>query len=108
MEYIRKKATSYGKLYHKLFLRNEEYFSTTHNIAHLKNSYISKMKKLNILKMLKISWRLCAFGSLVYTFQRYIVCVWTLEGTSNVPTFGEGDIILVRIYFYPNSIKPFP
>ena len=100
MEYLRKKATSYGKFYHKVFLRNEEYFSTLHNITHLKESYINKIRKQNIRKLLKISWRLCAFGSLVFTFQRYIVCVWTLEGTSNAPTFGEGDIILVRIRHY--------
>ena len=70
------------------------------DLRNLRNSYMRtirlKIGKPNI-KTFKGAWYLCVGASVVFVVQRYIICVWTLEGLSNEPTFGDGDIILVCI-----------
>ena len=46
-------------------------------------------------KFIQFTWSLTFIGSAVFIFQRYVVCIWNLEGESNVPTFEDGDIVLV-------------
>ena len=49
----------------------------------------------NRSNIVRIIWRACVFGCVVFTFQRYVACLWVLEGNSNEPTFMDGEIVLV-------------
>ena len=49
----------------------------------------------NLGNIKRMSWRVCVLGCAVFTFQRYVACLWVLEGISNEPTLMDGDIVLV-------------
>ena len=66
----------------------------------IKYSYLANVKhKIGIPnpKTVKRAWYLCVSASAVFIFLREIACPWILEGQSNEPTFGEGDILLVCV-----------
>ena len=70
------------------------------DLKFIKYSYIANVKhKIGIPnpKTVKRAWYLCVSASAVFIFLREIACPWILEGKSNEPTFGEGDILLVCV-----------
>ena len=109
MEFITRVATLRGKLYLRPLLNSNLYRSTNRystneikgyikDIKFIKYSYLANAKhKLSIPnpKIVKRGWYLCVTASAVFIFLREIACPWILEGKSNEPTFGEGDILLV-------------
>lgn len=111
MEFITRVATLRGKLYLRPLLNSNLYRSTNRystnelkgyikDLKFIKYSYLANVKhKLSIPnpKIVKRVWYLCVSASAVFIFRLKIACPWILEGESNEPTFGEGDILLVCV-----------
>ena len=113
MEFITRVATLRGKhnlrlLFNSNLSRSTNRYSKNEikgyikDLKFIKYSYLAKLKhKLSIPnpKIVKRAWYLCVSASAVFIFLREIACPWILEGQSNEPTFGEGDILLVCLFF---------
>ena len=111
MEFITRVATLRGKHNLRLLFNNNLSRSTNRyskseikgyikDLKFIKYSYLANVKhKLSIPnpKIVKRAWYLCVSASAVFIFLREIACPWILEGKSNEPTFGEGDILLVCV-----------
>ena len=96
MESLKKMVDIYGKYIQNLqILKGNKFYPwNIQRVSNVKTSFMNVLT-LNGSKYLRNCWRLSLLGSCVFLFQRYLVCVWILEGQSNEPTFHDGDIILV-------------